>query len=152
MPRRVPHKACLNRAAGFTLVELMIVIVIVGILATLIMPRVLDRPEQARRVKAKAQISSFTNALGMYKADTGQFPTTAQGLEALVSNPGVEGWQEGGYLQHGKLPKDPWGNDYVYMSPGTHSTDYDIVSYGRDGEPGGTDFDADIQSWNLQED
>ncbi len=138
--------------AGFTLIELMVVIVILGILATLIMPRILDRPEQARRMKAKVQIRSFQEALALFKTDTGRFPTTAEGLEALVSNPGVEGWHKGGYLEQGKVPDDPWGNPYVYIKPGMHGGDYDIVSYGRDGEPGGSEYDADIESWNLEAD
>lgn len=138
------------RSAAFTLIELMVVIVILGILATLIMPRILDRPEQARRLKAKVQIRSFESALGLFKADTGRYPTTSEGLEALVIDPGVKGWNKGGYLERGKAPKDPWGILYVYLSPGQQGRDYDIVSYGRDGEAGGSGSDADIQSWNLE--
>lgn len=136
-------------AAALTLVELMVVIVILGILATLIMPKVLNRPEQARRVKARVQIHSFQSALALFKTDTGRYPTTAEGLDALVADPGVRGWHKGGYLEQDKVPLDPWGNRYVYQSPGRNSRDLDIVSYGRDGQPGGNDDDRDIESWNL---
>ena len=134
-------------AAGFTLIELMVVIVILGILATLIMPKILDRPEQARRLKAKVQIRSFQSALGLFKADTGSFPTTSEGLEALVSDPGVKGWNKSGYME--RIPLDPWGNPYLYICPGQHG-ECDLKSYGKDGEDGGTDNDADIESWNLE--
>ena len=130
------------------MIELMVVIVIIGILATLVMPRILDRPEKARRVKAKADINTLQGQIGMFKADTGRFPTTAEGLAALVANPGVERWNKDGYLD--KVPADPWGNAYIYLCPGRHG-DFDLISYGRDGEPGGTDYDADIESWNLEE-
>ena len=134
------------------MIELMVVIVILGILATLIIPRVLDTPERARRVKAKAQIANFESALGLLKADTGRFPTTSEGLEALVSDPGLKGWKKGGYLTKGRVPKDPWGNPYVYLCPGQGGRDYDVISYGKDGESGGSDMDADIKSWDLEED
>jgi general secretion pathway protein G len=136
-------------AAAFTLIELMVVIVILGILATLVMPRILDRPEQARRQKAKAQIGILKSALAMFKLDTGRYPTTAEGLQALVADPGLKGWKAGGYLEGGKAPADPWGRAYVYLCPGVHG-DFDIVSYGKDGEPGGAGYDADIESWNLE--
>ncbi|MCD6415439.1 MAG: type II secretion system major pseudopilin GspG [Planctomycetes bacterium] len=138
-----------TRRAGFTLIELMVVIVILGILATVVMPRILDRPEQARRAKAKVQIANFRSALALFKIDVGHFPTTSEGLQALVSDPGLSGWHEKGYLDQDKTPLDPWGNPYVYLSPGAHNPDYDIVSYGKDGEPGGTGHNADIESWNL---
>ncbi len=147
--RRAPA-ASRGLRAGFTIIELMVVIVILGILATIIMPRFLDRPQEARQMKAKVQIRNFEAALALFKTDTGRFPTTSEGLEALVRDPGVEGWHQGGYLERGKLPADPWGNPYVYIHPGQHNTDYDIISYGKDGEPGGTGFDADIESWNLE--
>ena len=136
---------------AFTLIELMVVIVILGILATLIMPRILDRPEQARRMKAKVQIRNFQSALALFKTDTGRFPTTAEGLEALVRDPGVPGWKEGGYLEQGKVPLDPWGNPYGYLCPGRDGRDCDLTSRGKDGEAGGTGNDADIESWNLEQ-
>jgi general secretion pathway protein G len=132
---------------GFTLIELMIVIVILGLLATIIMPKILDRPEQARRMKAKVDIRSIESALALFKTDTGRFPTTSEGLEVLVSNPGIKGYNADGYLD--KVPSDPWGTKYVYISPGVNSRDYDLKSYGKDGENGGAEDNADIESWNL---
>ena len=135
--------------AGFTLIELMIVVVILGLLATIVMPRILDRPEQARRMKAKIDIRSIESALALFKTDTGRFPTTSEGLEVLVSDPGIKGYNSDCYLD--KVPLDPWGNRYLYLYPGVHSRDYDLESYGKDGEDGGTDNNADIESWNLEE-
>lgn len=132
---------------GFTLIELMIVIVILGLLATIIMPKILDRPEQARRMKAKVEIRNIESALALFKTDTGRFPTTSEGLEALVSNSGIKGYNSEGYLE--KVPSDPWGNKYVYISPGVNSREYDLKSYGKDGEDGGVEDNADIESWNL---
>ncbi len=133
---------------GFTLIELMIVVVILGMLATIMMPKILSKPEQARRVKAQADIHSLQQALALFKTDTGRFPTTSEGLEALVNNPGIKGYSSDGYLD--SLQTDPWGNRYIYISPGIHSKDYDLESYGKDGEDGGVDDDADIEAWNLQ--
>ena len=132
---------------GFTLIELMIVIVILGLLATTVMPRILNRPEQARRTKAQIDIRNIESALALFKTDTGRFPTTSEGLEALVSDPGIKGYNADAYLD--KAPHDPWGNKYIYISPGLHSKDYDLESYGKDGEEGGTGNDADIESWNI---
>ncbi len=132
---------------AFTLIELMIVVVILGLLATVIMPRILDRPEQVRRTKAKADIQSIQTALALFKTDAGRFPTTAEGLSALVNDPGIRGYNQDGYLD--KVPTDPWGNIYLYLCPGLRSKDYDLLSLGRDGEEGGTDDEADIESWNL---
>jgi general secretion pathway protein G len=132
---------------AFTLIELMIVVVILGLLATVIMPRILDRPEQARRMKAKADIQSIQTALALFKTDTGRFPTTAEGLETLVNDPGIRGYSPDGYLD--KVPADPWGNTYLYLCPGLHGKDYDLLSLGKDGEEGGTGDEADIESWNL---
>lgn len=134
-------------AAAFTLIELMIVVVILGILATIVMPRILNRPEQARRAKAKIDIRTIQSTLALFKTDTGRFPTTSEGLQVLVSDPGIKGYDPDGYLD--KVPLDPWGNNYIYISPGIRSRDYDLESYGKDGEDGGTGDDADIESWNL---
>ena len=136
---------------GFTLIELMVVIVILGILATIMMPKILDRPEQARRMKARVQIRNFQSALALFKTDTGRFPTTTEGLEAFIGDPGARGWKRGGYIEGGKVPLDPWGNPYIYICPGMHADDYDLESYGKDREDGGIDEDADIESWNLDE-
>jgi general secretion pathway protein G len=135
--------------AGFTLIELMIVVVILGLLATIVMPRILDRPEQARRMKAKVDIHGIESALAFFKTDTGRFPTTSEGLEVLVSDPGIKGYDSDCYLD--KVPLDPWGSRYIYLSPGVYGKDYDLESYGKDGEDGGTDNNADIESWNLEE-
>jgi len=140
-----------NPLRGFTLIELMVVIVILGLLATIIMPKILDRPEQARRLKARVQIRNFQSALALLKTDTGRFPTTSQGLEALINDPGLRGWKQGGYIEGGKVPLDPWGSPYIYLNPGIHGDDYDLESYGKDGEDGGTGDDADIESWNIDQ-
>lgn len=138
---------------GFTLIEIMVVMVILGILAGLIVPRIMDRPEEARRTKAAIQIQSLEQALKLYKLDNGQYPTTEQGLQALVEPPSVgrlaKKWREGGYLDKGKVPLDPWENEFVYISPGLHG-DFDLMSYGPDGEPGGEGGDADINNWELE--
>jgi general secretion pathway protein G len=141
------HAVRCKLSKGFTLVEIMIVVVILGILATIIMPRILGRPEQARRMKAKVDIRNIESALALFKTDIGRFPSTSEGLEILVSDPGIKGYNSDGYLD--KLPIDPWGNKYIYISPGLHNKDYDLESYGKDGEDGGTGDNADIESWNL---
>ncbi len=133
--------------AGFTLIELMIVIIILGLLATTIMPRILNRPEQARRTKAQIDVRNIESALALFKTDTGRFPTTSEGLEALVKDPGIKGYNSDGYFD--KVPLDPWGNKYIYVSPGLHGKDYDLESFGKDGEDGGDNYNADIESWNL---
>jgi general secretion pathway protein G len=135
------------RNAGFTLIELMIVVVILGLLAGVVMPRILNRPEQARRMKARVDIRGIESALALFKTDTGRFPTTSEGLEVLVSNPGIKGYNTDGYLD--KVPLDSWGGKYIYISPGVHGRDYDLESYGKDGEDGGSEDNADIESWNL---
>ncbi len=141
---------------AFTLIELMIVIVIIGILATLLIPRIMERPEEARRVKAKADIRTIESSLKLYKIDNGIYPTSEQGLEALIKKPEIapeaRKWREGGYLEGSEVPKDPWGTVYHYASPGADGRDYEIVSYGRDGEPGGEGRDADVSSTDLTKD
>jgi general secretion pathway protein G len=138
---------------GFTLIELMVVLVILGVLAGLIVPRIMNRPEEARRTKAKVQIQSLETALKLYNIDNGNYPTTEQGLQALVEAPSSgtlpSHWREGGYLEKGKVPKDPWGNDYVYLCPGLYG-DFDITSYGADGAPGGEGKNEDINSWEIE--
>ena len=138
--------------SGFTLIELMVVIVILGILAGLIIPRIMGRPEEARRMKARIQMESIETALRLYKLDNGAYPSTEQGLQALVEAPTVgdlpKTWRKGGYLEKGKVPKDPWDNEYIYLSPGVNG-DYDLVSYGADGQPGGEGKNEDINSWEL---
>ena len=139
--------------SGFTLIELMVVVIILGILAGLVIPRIMERPGEAKQTKAKIQIESLETAIMLYKLDSGRYPDTEQGLEALVQIPetGIipTKWRQGGYLEKGKLPLDPWGNPFVYLSPGTHG-DYDIISYGADGVPGGEGEDRDINSWELE--
>lgn len=143
----------LGNMQGFTLIELMVVMVILGILAGLIVPRIMDRPEEARRTKAAIQIRSLEQALKLYKLDNGQYPSTEQGLQALVEPPSVgrlaKRWREGGYLEKGKTPLDPWENDFVYISPGLNG-DFDLISYGPDNEPGGDGNDADINNWEIE--
>lgn len=138
---------------GFTLIELMVVIVILGILAGLIVPRIMGRPEEARRMKARIQMESIETALKLYKLDNGKYPTTDQGLQALVEPTEVgdlaRQWRDGGYLEKGKVPKDPWRNEYVYLSPGVNG-DFDLISYGADGQPGGEAENADVNSWELE--
>jgi general secretion pathway protein G len=143
----------INNNRGFTLIELMVVIVILGILATLIVPNIMDAPDEAKQAKAKVDISAVETALKMYKLHNGTYPSTEQGLLALVEAPTTgqlpKNWKEGGYLEKGKLPKDPWGNDYIYLSPGLHG-EYDITSYGADGVPEGEGKNKDINNWELE--
>lgn len=138
---------------GFTLIELMVVIVILGILAGLIIPRIMGRPEEAKRLKANLQIESLETALKLYKLDNGMYPDTEQGLQALVEEPEAgtlpKNWRKGGYLEKGRVPKDPWGNEFVYLSPGVHG-EYDIISYGADGVSGGDEKNKDINNWEIE--
>ena len=148
-------KMYMNRQSeyGFTLIEIMVVIIILGILASYVAVRLTGQTEEARRTQAVVQIESLETALELYKLDNGSYPSTDQGLQALVEPPttGVlpRKWREGGYLKKGKVPKDPWKNDYVYLSPGLHG-DFDISSYGDDGEPGGEGKDQDVNNWELE--
>ena len=133
---------------GFTLIEIMVVVVILGILASVVVPRIMDNPDKARMVKAKSDVQAIKGALDLYKLDNFNYPSTDQGLQALVSKPGgspeAKNWKQGGYLD--ALPKDPWGNDYQYLSPGVNA-EIDVFSYGADGRPGGEGASADIGNW-----
>lgn len=145
------HVARLGRCAGFSFIEVMIVVVILAILATLLIPRVMGRTEDAKRAAAKAQISNIENALHLYKLDNGNVPTTEQGLKALVERPATgppaPNWKAGGYLP--KVPADPWGFPYKYTNPSVQGGEFEILSFGADGTPGGEGKNADIVSWDL---
>lgn len=135
---------------GFTLIELMVVLVILGVLAALIAPKLMDRPDEARKVAAKQDIATLVQALKLYRLDNMRYPTTEQTLQALVVkptlNPVPQNWKAGGYLD--RLPKDPWGHPYLYLSPGRNG-EIDVLSLGADGQPGGEGNDADIGNWML---
>jgi general secretion pathway protein G len=138
---------------GFTLIEIMVVIIILGILAMYVAPKLMGRPEEAKQVRAKMDIAALETALKLYKLDNGVYPNTEQGLLALVQRPESgaipKKWRQGGYLEKGKVPKDPWGNDYIYLSPGLKG-DFDIISYGADGVPGGENENRDITNWDTE--
>jgi general secretion pathway protein G len=136
---------------GFTLIEVMVVVVILGILAVLVVPKIMDRPDEARMVAAKNDIRAVLSALKLYRLDNVNYPTTDQGLYALVKKPEAgtipARWRAGGYLEH--LPKDPWGNEYQYLNPGVQG-EIDVFSLGADGQPGGEGKNADIGSWQNE--
>lgn len=135
---------------GFTLLEVMVVVVILGILAALVVPKIISRPDEARVIAAKQDIASMMQALKLYRLDNQRYPVTEQGLQALVTPPTTAplptNWKAGGYVE--RLPKDPWGNPYQYLNPGIHG-EIDIFSFGADGAPGGEANDTDIGSWSL---
>lgn len=148
--RMVVAPAPRTRVAGFTLIEIMVVVVILGILAALVLPNVMGRIGQAQNTKVQADIQGYETALSLFKLDNFRYPTTDQGLEALVKQPAdptIRNWKEGGYIR--SLKKDPWQRDYQYVYPGTHGTEYDIFTLGADGEPGGEGENADIGNWDL---
>lgn len=138
-----------NSQKGFTLIEIMVVVVIIGVLAALIVPSVLGRADEARVTAAKTDLQAIANALDLYKLDNYDYPSTDQGLDALVSKPTGEpealNWNPDAYLK--KLPKDPWKRDYIYISPGTHGA-FDLYSLGADGREGGEGYAADILNWD----
>lgn len=143
-----------TNSGGFTFIEIMVVVAILAILAALVVPRIMGRTDEAKRTAAKVQIRNIEGALQLYKLDNGVYPTTEQGLKALIEKPSVgvvpKKWKIGGYLP--KLPEDPWGNPYKYLSPvqkGDYKVEYEITSLGTDGEVGGEGVNADITNWNL---
>ncbi len=143
-----------NSSRGFSLIELMIVVVILGLLAGLLVPRIMDRPEEAKVTKARMDMRTIESALRFYRLDNGFYPTTEQGLEALVSrpesNPVPRNWRSGGYLEASSVPRDPWGSEYIYRSPGDEGREYEIISLGADGKEGGSGFNREIRSWEDQ--
>ncbi|MBZ2206032.1 type II secretion system major pseudopilin GspG [Massilia soli] len=145
-PNRPRHRLV---ARGFTLVEIMVVVVIIGILGALVVPKLMGRTGESRVTAARVDISTLMQALKLYKLDNQRYPTTEQGLKSLIekptSGPSANGWKSGGYVE--KLPKDPWGNPYQYLSPGVKG-EVDLFSYGADGQPGGTGEDTDVGSWD----
>lgn len=148
VPDRTVSKLPRRSARGFTLIEIMVVIVILGVLAALVVPRVMNRPDEARAVAAKQDIGTIVQALKLYRLDNYAYPTSEQGLQALVTRPTTQpvpaNWKSGGYLD--RLPKDPWGHDYQYLSPGVHG-EVDVFSFGADGVAGGDGTNADIGNW-----
>jgi general secretion pathway protein G len=154
LPRTVRVLSCRARGeTGFTFIEIMVVVAILAILAALVVPRIMGRTDDAKRTAAKVQIRNIEGALQLYKLDNGVYPTTEQGLRALVEKPTVgvipKNWKVGGYLQ--KVPEDPWMTPYKYISPSPRG-DYEVMSLGGDGEPGGEGKNADITNWNLDKD
>lgn len=143
----------LRNNLGFTLIEIMVVIVILALLAALVGPKLIGRTDDAKITDARVQIKNIETALKLYKLDNGSYPSTEQGLASLVTKPTVgvipKSYKEGGYLESKKIPKDPWGGDYLYISPGEHG-DYDLFSYGADGVKGGDGKSADITSWDTK--
>lgn len=145
MPRRFQRAS-----RGFSLIEILVAVVIIGILASIVVPRVLGRVDDANITKARTEISVLASALNLYKLDNFAYPSSDQGLQALVARPGgspeARNWRAGGYIEGGRVPKDPWGRDYQYLSPGQRG-EFDVYSLGRDGRPGGDGVDADIGNW-----
>jgi len=135
--------------AGFTLIEVLVVVVILGILASIIVPRIMDQPDRARVTKAQQDIQALVTGLSLYKLDNFSYPSTDQGLDALVEQPQgqpeARNWKDGGYID--RLPADPWGSQYLYLNPGVHGN-IDVYSQGADGSPGGEGMNADIGNWN----
>jgi general secretion pathway protein G len=136
---------------GFTLIEIMVVVVILSVLGALVVPQIIDKVDVAKVKRAQSDIRAIQTALDLYRLDNFKYPTTEQGLQALVKQPAdptITNYAASGYLK--SLPKDPWGNVYQYASPGTDGRDYDIITFGRDGKPGGEGYDADISTATLE--
>ncbi|MCK4911076.1 MAG: type II secretion system major pseudopilin GspG [Thermodesulfovibrionales bacterium] len=146
------HFRRISRQGGFTLLEIIVVVAIIGILAAIIAPRFLGRVDDANRESARIQMRNLETALKLYKVDNHVYPTTGQGLEALINIPSTgavpKNYRKGGYLAQSKVPEDPWRNPYIYISPGSHG-DFDIISLGADGLEGGEGNNADIKNWDL---
>ena len=141
-----------KRQSGFTLIEIMVVVVILAVLGALVVPKILENVDKARVTRAQSDIRAIQTALDLYRLDNFKYPTTEQGLQALVKQPAdptITNYRSGGYLP--SLPKDPWNNVYLYASPGADGRDYDITTYGRDGKPGGEGYDADISTTTLDQ-
>jgi len=138
---------------GFTLLEIIVVVFILSLLAAIVAPKIIGRTDDARIAEGKVQIKNFETALKLFKLDNAFYPSTEQGLAALVEKPATgqvpEKYREGGYLEQKKIPADPWGNPYIYISPGVYG-DFDLISYGADGKEGGEGKDADIKNWDIQ--
>ena len=134
-----------NKSKGFTLIELLVVLSILALIAALVAPNLFPKLGKGKQSAAKAQIELLGQALDQFRLDIGRYPTTQEGLSALVTNPGVENW-EGPYLKK-SLPNDPWGKPFIYQIPGTHGTEHDLWSYGKDGVTGGSGEDKDVVSW-----
>jgi general secretion pathway protein G len=138
---------------GFKLLEIIVVVFILSLLAAIVAPKIIGRTDDARIAEGKVQIKNFETALKLFKLDNAFYPSTEQGLSALIEKPTTgqvpEKYREGGYLEQRKIPADPWGNSYIYISPGVYG-DFDLISYGADGKEGGEGKDADIKSWDIQ--
>ncbi len=139
----------MKQIRGFSLIEIMVVVVILGILASFVVPRIMSRPDEARVVKAKHDVLAVENALDLYRLDNGFYPTTEQGLVALVEKPTTSPEPKNWKIYLKALPKDPWNRDYLYLNPGEHG-EIDVFSYGADGQPGGKGKDAEIGNWNAR--
>ncbi len=138
-----------SNVAGFSLIEILVVVVIIGILAAVVVPRVMDEPDRAKVTRAQQDVQALVTALNMYRLDNHHYPSTEQGLEALVRRPSGQpeaaNWRQGGYID--RMPRDPWGREYQYLNPGVHG-EIDVWSFGANGMPGGEGINAEIGNWS----